>query len=338
MPARVLIAENDESARGLLAGWLEEAGYLCVQTDASQALTEARKQAPDAAIVGVGVPDQGGMFVLRTLRAQVEQVGIVVISTPPDFDVAVTSNRLGAVDCLPWPSSAKTVVDSVRRAVEWRSSMKASEHTNKKLAEEVATGRQHLKETISRVDPDSVPAVLLAVLEARSPETHDHSNRVSRSAVALAGTCRLAPEDVQSVKRAALLHDIGKIAIPERLLEESGPLTDADLVLLREHVAIGKEVLESVPALAPLAAVVGATHENYDGTGYPSGLRGEFIPLQARIISIADAYDAMTSVRCYSDPISHDEANAELVRHAGSQFDPDVVRAWLEMTELRRCS
>ena len=338
MPARVLIAENDESARGLLAGWLEEAGYLCVQTDASQALTEARKQAPDAVIVGVGVPDQGGMFVLRTLRAQIEQVGVVVISTPPDFDVAVASSRLGAVDCLPWPSSAKTVVDSVRRAVEWRTTMKASEHTNRKLAEEVATGRQHLKDTISRVDPESVPAVLLAVLEARSPDTHDHSNRVSRSAVALAGSCKLAPEEVQSVKRAALLHDIGKIAIPERLLEESGPLTDADLVLLREHVAIGKEVLESVPALAPLAAVVGATHENYDGTGYPSGLRGDFIPLQARIISIADAYDAMTSVRCYSDPISHDEANAELVRHAGSQFDPDVVRAWLQMTELRRCS
>jgi len=278
------------------------------------------------------------MFVLRTLRAQIEQVGVVVISTPPDFDVAVASSRLGAVDCLPWPSSAKTVVDSVRRAVEWRTTMKASEHTNRKLAEEVATGRQHLKDTISRVDPESVPAVLLAVLEARSPDTHDHSNRVSRSAVALAGSCKLAPEEVQSVKRAALLHDIGKIAIPERLLEESGPLTDADLVLLREHVAIGKEVLESVPALAPLAAVVGATHENYDGTGYPSGLRGDFIPLQARIISIADAYDAMTSVRCYSDPISHDEANAELVRHAGSQFDPDVVRAWLQMTELRRCS
>jgi putative nucleotidyltransferase with HDIG domain len=338
MPARVLIAENDEGARGLLAGWLEEAGYLCVQTDASQALTEARKQTPDAAIVGVGVPDQGGMFVLRTLRAQVEQVGVVVISTPPDFDVAVASSRLGAVDCLPWPSSAKTVVDSVRRAVEWRTTMKASEHTNKKLAEEVATGRQHLKDTISRVDPESVPAVLLAVLEARSPETHDHSSRVSRSAVALAGSCKLPPDEVQSVKRAALLHDIGKIAIPERLLEESGPLTDADLVLLREHVAIGKEVLESVPSLKPLAAVIGATHENYDGTGYPAGLRGESIPLQARIISIADAYDAMTSVRCYSDPVSHDEANAELVRHAGSQFDPDVVRAWLQMTELRRCS
>jgi putative nucleotidyltransferase with HDIG domain len=183
-----------------------------------------------------------------------------------------------------------------------------------------------------------VAAVLLAVLEARSPETHDHSNRVSRSAVVLAGSCNMAPAEVQQVRRAALLHDIGKIAIPERLLEESGPLTDAELTLLRQHVAIGQEVLASVPALAPIAAIVGATHEAYDGTGYPAGLAGDAIPLPARIISIADAYDAMTSIRCYSDPVSHDDANAELVRHAGSQFDPDIVRAWLQMTELRRCS
>ena len=338
MPARVLIAENDDVARGQLAGWLEDAGYLCVQTDASQALPEARQHPPDAAVVGVNVPDQGGMFVLRTLRAQAEQVGVVVVSMPPDFDVAVAASRLGAVDCLPWPSSGPTIVESVRRAVEWRTSLKTTEQSSRRLAEEVAAGRTHLKKTISRVEPESVAAVLLAVLEARSPETHDHSNRVSRSAVALASNCKLAPDDVQKVRRAALLHDIGKIAIPERLLEESGPLTDTDLGLLRQHVAIGKEVLESVPALAPIAAIVGATHEAYDGTGYPAGLAGDAIPLPARIISIADAYDAMTSIRCYSDPVSHDDANAELVRHAGSQFDPDVVRAWLQMTELRRCS
>ena len=97
-------------------------------------------------------------------------------------------------------------------------------------------------------------------------------------------------------------------------------------------------MLATVPALEPIAGIVGATHEKYDGTGYPGRLKGDSIPLAARIITVADAYDAMTSVRCYSDPVSHDEANAELVRSAGTQFDPDVVRAWLQMTELRRCS
>jgi putative nucleotidyltransferase with HDIG domain len=335
---RILIAENDNDARGLLAGWLEEAGYICAQTDARDALTEARLHPPDAAIVGVGVPDNGGMFVVRTLRAQAEQVGVIVVSTPPDFDVAVTASKLGAIDCLPWPTSAPGVVEAVRRAVEWRTAMRGSELQTRRFAEEVAFGREHLKDTILRVDADTAPAVLLAVLEARSSETHDHSNRVARSAVALAASCHLSPQEVQSVRRAALLHDIGKIAVPERLLSSSGPLTDGDLAVLRSHVAIGQDVLSTVPALVPVATLVGATHERYDGTGYPSGLCGDEIPLGARIISVADAYDAMTSSRRYNDPLSHDDANAELVRGSGAQFDPDVVRAWLQMTELRQCS
>ncbi|MBI2188335.1 MAG: HD domain-containing protein [Acidobacteria bacterium] len=338
MPARVLIADNDENVRGLLAGWLEDVGYLCVPTDAGQALTAARERPVDAAVVGVTVPDQGGMFVLRTLRTQTEQVGVVVVAATPDFDVAVAANRLGAVDCLPWPSSAATVVESVRRAVEWRAARKVAEQTERRLAEEVTAGRRHLLDTIGRVEPESVPAVLLAVLEARSPETHDHCTRVSHSAVALAGSCNLAPDQVHAVRRAALLHDIGKIAIPDRLLDDTGPLTDVSLRLLRSHVEIGQAVLASVRSLEPIAEIVGATHERYDGTGYPAGLCAEAIPLPARIISVADAYDAMTSARRYSDPISHDEANAELVRQGGAQFDPDIVRAWLQMTELRRCS
>jgi len=338
MPARILIADNDDRVRGLLAGWLEDEGYLCVPTDAKQALTAARERGVDAAVVAVSVPDQGGMFVLRTLRAQAEQVGVVVVSTTPNFDVAVAASRLGAVDCLPWPSAAPTVLDSVRRAVEWRAGRKAAEQTERRLADEVAAGRRQLLDTISRVEPESAPAVLVAVLEARSPETHDHCTRVAHSAVALASTCKLPPAEVQTVRRAALLHDVGKIAIPERLLDETGPLTDGILRLLRGHVEIGQEVLASVPSLAPIAAIVGSTHERYDGAGYPAGLCAEAIPLPARIISVADSYDAMTSARRYSDPTSHDEAMAELVRQSGAQFDPDVVRAWLQLTELRRCS
>ena len=238
MSSRVLIAENNGDARGLLAGWLETAGYVCAQTDARDALSEARQHPPDAVVVGVGVPDEGGMFVLRTLRSQAEQVGVVVLSTPPNFDVAVAAGRLGAVDCLPWPTSESGVVDAVRRAVEWRSTAQAAELVNRRLMEEIDFGRERLKDTLRRVDPESAPSVLLAVLEARSPETHDHSTRVSKSAVALAGTYNLSPLDIQCVKRAALLHDIGKIAVPDRLLAANGPLTDADLEVLRTHVAI----------------------------------------------------------------------------------------------------
>jgi putative nucleotidyltransferase with HDIG domain len=332
---RILIAENDCDARGQLAGWLEQAGYVCTQATADEALSAVRRQMPDAAVVGVTVPDEGGMFVVRTLRSQAAQVGVVVVSTPPDFDVAVAASRLGAVDCLPWPTSSDGVVSAVRRAVDWRSATRAAEHAHQQLLDEIARGRETLKQTIRRVDPETAPTVLLAVLEARSPETFDHSQRVARAAVALAHSCRVPQGDVATLRRAALLHDIGKIAVPDRLLRGTGPISQGDLAILRTHVTVGQQVLSSVPLLRPTADIVGATHEKYDGTGYPGGLTGEHIPFAARLIAVADAYDAMTAVRSYNDPVTHEEANAELVRTAGGHFDPDVVRAWLQMTELR---
>jgi two-component system, cell cycle response regulator len=182
-----------------------------------------------------------------------------------------------------------------------------------------------------------VPAVLLAVLEARTPETHDHSQRVARSSVALARALNLSPEEIQNVKRAALLHDIGKIALPERLLSTTNPLTDSALQVMRTHVTIAQEVLSTVPQLVPAASLVATAHEWFDGGGWPNGIEGESIPIGARIIMVTDAYDAMISSRSYNDPISHDEATVELMRGAGTQFDPDVLRAWMRQTETARC-
>ena len=337
MASRILIAENDSKARGQLAGWLEEAGYVCAQTDASEALSEARRHPPDAALVGVSVPDEGGMWVVRSLRSQSAGVGVVVLATPPDFEVAVASGRLGAIDCVPWPTSQTGIVEAMNRAVDWHSNHATSDQTIKRLQEEVAFGRDRLKETIRKVDPETVPAVLLAVLEALTPETHDHSQRVARSSVALARAMNLSPEDVHHVKRAALLHDVGKIALPERLLKTANPLTEAALMVMRTHVTIAQEVLATVPALVPAAALVAATHEWFDGGGFPKGLEGDTIPLGARIIMIADAYDGMIASRGYNDPISHDEATVEMVRGAGSQFDPEIVRVWMRQTETTRC-
>jgi putative two-component system response regulator len=335
--SRILIAENNSEARGQVASWLEQAGYICAQTDASEALSESRRHPPDAALVGVTVPDEGGMWVVRTLRAQASQVGVVVLSTPPDFEVAVASGRLGAIDCVPWPTSQNGIVEAMTRAVEWHAGNTTSDQTVKRLQEEVAFGRERLKDTIRKVDPESAPAVLLAVLEAKAPQTHDHSQRVARSAVAMARALNLAPEEIQHIKRAALLHDIGKVALPERLLSTTNPLSDAALTVMRTHVAIGQEVLSVVPHLAPAAALVAASHEWFDGGGYPAGLEGDKIPLGARIIMVADAYDSMVSMDPYGDPASHDEATVELVRGSGSQFDPEVVRLWMRQSEAARC-
>jgi len=321
-----------------MAGWLEGAGFACSRSDTGEALAEARRHQPDVAVVGVTVPDDGGMWIVRSLRSQASNPpGVVVMSATPNLDVATTATRLGAADCLPWPSSERSIVDAVKRAAQWRTALATAFQRDSRLQQEADQGRDQLMATIARVEPDIAQSVLLALMESRSPETYDHANRVARSSAALARSMRLAPVEIRDVRSAALLHEIGRIAIPPRLLGQSGPLTNEEIACLRRHVTIGAEVLASVPTLAAVAPLVAATHERYDGSGYPASLAGPDIPLGARIIAVADVYDALTAQRSYHDPVSHDEANAELVRVSGSHLDPDVVRFWMEMIETLRC-
>ena len=171
----------------------------------------------------------------------------------------------------------------------------------------------------------------------RSSSTYRHSLRVGSTAAALARALGLTDDEVSVVHRAGLLHDIGKAAIPTRILGFRGRPSDEDVVALRLHVTIGEEVLAALPALATAATMVGATHERFDGKGYPNRTTGRAIPLGARIISVADVFDAMTGVRPYRAPLTPAEANRELAGVAGTQLDPDVVGAWIRMTETRPC-
>jgi putative two-component system response regulator len=335
--SRILIAENDSGAREQLSSWLEVAGFACSSTDTGDALAEARRHHPDVALVGVSQPEDGGMWIVRSLRNQAAPPGVVVMSNTPSFEVATAATRLGAVDCLPWPSSERSIVDAVRRAAEWRSGLSAAFGGNQRLKEEVDNGREQLKATVKGVQPEIAQSVLLAILESRSPETYDHAQRVAQSAAALARTMRLAPIEIRDVRAAALLHEIGKIAIPPRLFARAGGLTDYEVSIVQQHVSIAVEVLSDVSTLATVAPLVAGVSERFDGTGYPAGLTGPHIPLGGRIIAAADLYDALTARRPFNDPVSHDDANAEMVKSAGSHLDPDVVRGWLEMVEARRC-
>lgn len=336
--SKVLIADSNGEASGLLAGWLTAAGHACTTSATRDALSDARRLVPDVAIVAVHGADDGGMWVMRALRAQHEQTAIIVVASPPDFDVAVTANRLGVVDCLPGPPTRGALIEAVTRAGLWRDAVEAAQANIDRYPDEMAEQRSQLHETLSRVEPDAAQSVLLAILESRTPDTHDHSQRVAQTAVTLGRGLGLATEQIADLRRAALLHDIGKIAIPARLLADTRTLSGADIAMLRQHVTIGAEILRAIPNLAFAAPIVEATHERIDGRGYPKALTGEAIPLAARIIAVADVYDALTGVRPYREPVSRDQANAELVKASGHHLDPVVVRAWLGLSEAVRCS
>jgi HD-GYP domain-containing protein (c-di-GMP phosphodiesterase class II) len=169
--------------------------------------------------------------------------------------------------------------------------------------------------------------VLLQALAELRPELGPHVNAVMVLAEAVARQLELSPHVLEQVRQAAQLHDIGKIAIPDAILEKPGPLSVQEWTFIRRHTVIGERILNAAPALADIARLVRSSHESYDGTGYPDGLVGEAIPIGSRIISVCDAFDAMTSDRPYRLAMTPHDALAELQRCSGAQFDPKVVTA-----------
>jgi diguanylate cyclase (GGDEF)-like protein len=178
-----------------------------------------------------------------------------------------------------------------------------------------------------RTERSPVRDVLMQLLTERTPGLLDHSSCVRTIAAGVAAQFELSAEGLDETLRAAELHDIGKLAIPDAILNKPGPLDPTEWAFMQQHPVIGQRILDAAAALTPVGLIVRASHERWDGGGYPDRLRGEAIPLGARIISVCDAYDAMTSDRCYQQARSHEDALAELRDNAGTQFDPTVVAA-----------
>jgi diguanylate cyclase (GGDEF)-like protein len=199
-----------------------------------------------------------------------------------------------------------------------------------RLADERMYANKRSRSTAAR---SQAAEVLLRTIEARQPTLEEHSSRVATLATRVALRLGMTGAELDEVSFAARLHDIGKVAIPDAILNKPGRLTDDDWKLVRTHTILGEQILRGAPALRPVAGLVRASHERWDGGGYPDRLRGQDIPLGARIIGVCDAYEAMTTTRSYRTAVPHETACAELLRCAGAQFDPHVVGAFLTITE-----
>jgi HD-GYP domain-containing protein (c-di-GMP phosphodiesterase class II) len=186
------------------------------------------------------------------------------------------------------------------------------------------------RERSGRRDPHEM---LLQALFERSPGLRDHVGEVVHRAVSIGEAFGLPQEQLEELRLAARLHDVGKLAVPDDVLQKPGPLYPEEWAFIREHTVIGERILAASPGWLGVAAIVRATHERWDGTGYPDGLAGDAIPLASRIIAVCDAFSAMTSPRPYRLPIARDQALEELHAHAATQFDPDVVAAFAVIVE-----
>jgi diguanylate cyclase (GGDEF)-like protein len=177
--------------------------------------------------------------------------------------------------------------------------------------------------------------VLMRTMQAKQPALSEHSSEVAELAMAVARRLGMQGEEIDEVARAAELHDVGKVGIPDAILDKPGALDLAEWEFIHQHTIFGERILNAAPALRPVATIVRSTHERWDGSGYPDGLKGEEIPLGARIVAVCDAYEAMTAERVYRPPRSHDAACEELLAMAGTQFDPEVVAAFVSEAARR---
>jgi diguanylate cyclase (GGDEF)-like protein len=268
-----------------------------------------RTGADDIAVLMPGTPPAEAKVACERLIAEVEGIDI-----PLAGFITISAGVAGHQTGMTIDSLLAAAAHGLNRARAEGGARAASRPTPKELLDPFRT-QTHV-----------ISALATALLE-RDRYTGEHSEFVVDMARTVAAALGLDPIEVERVRHASRLHDIGKVAIPDHILNKPGPLTDDEWELMREHPAIGERILRAIPGMGGVARIVRHEHERFDGGGYPDGLRGDTIPIGSRIILACDAYHAMTSNRPYRCGLSHAEAVAELVRCSGSQFDPKVVAA-----------
>jgi len=334
VPREVLIVEDDAGVRGALREVFATDGYRCrLAVNGREGLEAFQRERPPLTLTDIKMPVMNGLEFLKRARAIDGDAAIIVITGVGDMKTAIESLKCGAYDFILKPVNIEAVLISAERALERRQLLMERREYHTMLERRVAEATRDLAEALTELK-DTYRTTLEALgsaLDTRDIGTHAHSRRVVGYSLALARAYRLPERQLRDIEHGVLLHDIGKIGIPDGILLKPGPLRPDEWEIMRTHPDLGRRLVEPIPFLRGAVPIVYHHHERWDGTGYPAGLRGEAIPLGARIFAVADAFDAMTFDRPYSAAISLEAARQEIARCSGEQFDPGVVEAFLNL-------
>jgi response regulator RpfG family c-di-GMP phosphodiesterase len=335
-PPRILIVDDDESVRDVISVLLREEGYNCITASgADMALDLAQQDDTPLVISDMKMPGKDGLWLLEAMRDQHPDTAVIMLTGYGDTEAAVDCLRRGATDYLLKPPKLTDLIRSIERALARRRVELARKRYQKKLERKVRDRTTELRAALKNVNLtyQNTLLALVSALDAREHETSDHSQRVVEYTLAIAHKLTIKATELEEIARGALLHDIGKIGVPDAVLLKPGKLTPEEWVEMRKHPEIGFSMIAPIPFLAIPAQIVLSHQERYDGQGYPRNLRREEIHIGARIFAIADTLDAMTSDRPYRKGTSFANAIAEIGRCGGTQFDPEIVRAFLDIGE-----
>ena len=327
---RILIVDDEREITEILADLLSE-DYECLKAgSAEDALACLREGEFQLVISDITMPGMTGLEMIPHVKQISPDTVVVMISGMQTVESAIGALRLGAFDYLMKPFDLRQVEAVVKRALEHHELVVAKRRYENHLEELVEQRTVELDRALNSLEGAyrSTLKALTAALETRDSETHGHSERVVSYSLRLGREYGLSSDEMKSLEFGSLLHDIGKIGVPDSILRKPAKLTEEEWVRMREHPQHGQQILRGIEFLQGAARVVAQHHEKWDGTGYPLGLRAEDIDICARIFAVADAFDAITSDRVYRRGKSYEAAAQELDDWAGRQFDPKVVDAF----------
>ncbi len=327
----VLIVDDENGVRDLMARWLESGGYTVTTAgSAEEALGRLQDSPPAVALCDIRMPGHDGLWLAERIRQEYPETAVIMATGVQDVAPAVKTLRQGVIDYLTKPFGRDRLREAVTRGLEWHESAWDARRWRESLEQEMEIRRSRLSAALTGIHVDSDDAVdsMFAMVTLTDREMYAHAYRVAALAVVVARMLGLPEEALGTIEHGALLHDVGKLAVPEAILRKPAPLTVEELLLVRRHPAIGSELVGRVPYLHASVPIVREAHERMDGLGYPYGVHASEVSIGARIVCVADAYDTMTRPRVFRDPLSRAEAVLELERCSGTQFDPLVVAAF----------
>jgi putative nucleotidyltransferase with HDIG domain len=329
---QILIVDDEEVICSILARRLTREGYTCVTAnDGREALQYFYKHPFSLIISDIKMPGMDGLALLKRVKATNPKMMVIMVTAFPEIDLAVEAMHLGAYDFIIKPADLDLVILSVKKALEKKrleEEIVAYRSHLERLVEERTTKLQQAYRILKKAHLDSVK-VLVEAIDAKDPYTRGHSDRVTRMSLKIAFQFGFAEDRLESLEYGALLHDIGKIGIKDEVLQKPGALNSEEYQYIQEHPLIGVKIIEGLDFFKDKIPMIRHHHEHYDGSGYPDGLLGAAIPLEARIIAVPDAFDAMTSARPHRGMMPLQDVLMELEKCKGTQFDPKILEIFL---------
>ena len=331
---QIMIIDDEVAICNMFEKILTPSGFtVLTETNPRRALERIREMPDqiDLALIDLKMPEMNGIDVIKAVKVMAPEIVCIVLTGFASVDNTIAAIRAGAYDFMQKPVDFDELTFALKRGVEHRRLRRQLETCQHQMEETLDERTRALNETASALENSYMATMeaLAAALTVHETDTVEHDRRVAEYAAFLARRMNIDEEQIMKIKRGALLHDIGKIGIPDAILQKAGSLTEAERDIIRQHAAIGYGILKNIPFLQEEAEMINQHHENFDGSGYPRGLSGKAITFGARLFAVVDAFDALRTNRVYRKAVLLEEAVAEIKRCSGTQFDPAIVEVFL---------